>query len=133
MFSLRLKDIIDTNAYHIWHIGRFAIRKDIRKSGFILFKTLMAHAIYDVCAIKNSIAIAECDAKLLKTLRVLGIEAIPITNSIHYLGSETVPVILTYQGLKNFLNAHSHLLSQNNESLHQSVVLSNHQQYYTFV
>lgn len=133
MFSINLKDLINTNHYEIWHIGRFAIKKDPDEMGIRLFKTLMAHAINDVCKNSKAIAIAECDTKLLRTLKLLGIEAIAITTSIHYLGSETVPVILAYPGLKNFLDKHRHLLCSNSEQLHQGVVLPNHQQYYTFV
>lgn len=133
MFSINLKDIIDVSRHEIWHIGRFAIKKGTNESGIRLFKTLMAHAINNVCTHSNTIAIAECDIKLLRTLTALGIEAIAITNPIHYLGSETVPVILTYSGLRNFLDNHRHLLYNKSDKLLQGVVLSNHQQYYTFV
>lgn len=133
MFSIRLKNIIDTSIYNVWHIGRFAIKKGNNESQLTLFKTLMTFAISDVCAQSNSIAIAECDIKLLKTLKTLGIEAIPIMDAIHYLGSETVPVILTYNGLKNFYDRHQNLMYKTNEQLHNGVVLSSHLQYYTFV
>ncbi|MBB6371360.1 hypothetical protein [Chryseobacterium shigense] len=133
MFAIDLKNILETKKTDIWHIGRFAIKKGAEGSGFSLFKTLMVHAINDVCTNTNSLAIAECDVKLLRILKALGIETTAITNSIHYLGSETVPVILTYKTLKNFLDYNLHFLSCHEENLHKSVVLSTPHQYYTFV
>jgi hypothetical protein len=133
MFSINLKELIDINQYKVWHIGRFAIKKNPNETGIRLFKTLMACAINEVCMHSNVVAVAECDIKLLRTLKILGIEAFAITESIHYLGSETVPVILPYGGLKNFLDKHRHLLCSKSQQLHQGVVLVNHQQYYTFV
>lgn len=112
----------------IWHIGRFAIKKGIDKAGFNVFKTLMVCAINEVCKSENSIALAECDAKLLKILRLLEIEAIILADSIDYLGSETIPVLLTYEGLNKFLSLNRDLLPQNYSSfsghtfLHKNVV-----------
>ena len=123
LFNINPQDIIKNKATNIWHIGRFAIRKGIDKTGFGVFKTLMAYAINEVCHNKNSVAIAECDAKLLKVLKLMGIEAITLAEPIHYLGSETIPVLLTYNGLKKFLDKNYHLMSRNVSDLHQSVVL----------
>jgi hypothetical protein len=123
LFNINPQDIIKNKATNIWHIGRFAIRKGIDKTGFGVFKTLMAYAINEVCHNKNSVAIAECDAKLLKVLKLMGIEAITLAEPIHYLGSETIPVLLTYNGLRKFLDKNCHLMSRNVSDLHQSVVL----------
>jgi len=123
LFNINPQDIIKNKATNIWHIGRFAIRKGIDKTGFGVFKTLMAYAINEVCHNKNSVAIAECDAKLLKVLKLMGIEAITLAEPIHYLGSETIPVLLTYNGLRKFLDKNYHLMSRNVSDLHQSVVL----------
>ena len=84
----------------------------------------MAYALNEVCQNENSVAIAECDAKLLKVLKLMGIEAVILAEPIHYLGSETIPVMLTYNGLKNFFDKNCHLMStQQVSALHQSVVL----------
>lgn len=128
LFNIDISELSQSKKCNIWHIGRFAIKKGIDKTGFNVFKTLMVCAVNEVCQSKNSFALAECDAKLLRVLKLLGIEAITLANSIDYLGSETIPVLLTYVGLKKFLDQNRHLLPQNltpvsiPASLHQSVV-----------
>ena len=52
---------------------------------------------------KNSIAFAECDSKLLRVMNLMGIKADVIGDSINYLGSETIPVSMNYEGLKGFM------------------------------
>ncbi|NIF07737.1 hypothetical protein F3J23_20120 [Chryseobacterium sp. Tr-659] len=124
LFHINPSSFIKSKATDIWHIGRFAIKKGIDKTGFGIFKTLMAYAINEVCQNENSVAIAECDAKLLKVLKLMGIEAITLAEPIHYLGSETIPVMLTYNGLKKFLDKNYHLITTKQaDALHQSVVL----------
>lgn len=128
LFNINIDGLRQDNKYNVWHIGRFAIKKGIDKTGFNVFKTLMVCAINEVCQNENCLALAECDAKLLRVLKLLGIEAITLADSIDYLGSETIPVLLTYTGLKKFLDNNRHLLPQNLgstgvwASLHQSVV-----------
>jgi len=92
----------------IWHIGRFAIKKD--SSGINLFKKLMICAIAPVCQDENSIAFAECDSKLLRVLKGLGIKTTIIGEAINYLGSETIPVSMDYNGLINFYRKNKHLV-----------------------
>lgn len=92
----------------IWHIGRFAIKKGIRDIN--LFKKLMICAITPICTHKKNIAFAEIDAKLLRVLRLLGIKATVVGESIDYLGSETIPVCMYYDGLINFYNENKHLV-----------------------
>lgn len=128
LFNINIGSLRQNNNYSVWHIGRFAIKKGIDKTGFNVFKTLMVCAINEVCQNEDCFALAECDAKLLRVLKLLGIEAITLADSIDYLGSETIPVLLTYTGLKKFLDNNRHLLPQNLgstgvwASLHQSVV-----------
>lgn len=110
LFNIDISELNQSKKCNIWHIGRFAIKKGIDKTGFTVFKTLMVCAVNEVCQSKNSFALAECDTKLLKVLKLLGIEAITLANSIDYLGSETIPVLLTYEGLKKFLDQNRHLL-----------------------
>lgn len=86
----------------IYHIGRFAIQKDLPSLG--LFKQLIASAIIPVCKHKKNVAFAECDQKLLRTLFFLGIKIQIIGKSLEYLGSETIPILLTYDGLIDFYN-----------------------------
>ncbi|WOC52766.1 hypothetical protein BPO_2119 [Bergeyella porcorum] len=102
IFNINPIDLMLNDGYGVYHIGRFAIRKE--KHSIRTFKTLMMLAIEEVLKEEKSFAIAECDAKLLKTLKILGVEIIRLSESASYLGSETIPVLLPYDGLKNFYN-----------------------------
>lgn len=114
---------IESNSNNaIYHIGRFAVKQGIDRSGFVVFKTLMTYAINEVCKYENSFALAECDAKLLKVVKLLGIQAHVISDSIYYLGSDTIPVLLPYKGLKKFLDKNKHLIMSKSDELHKSVV-----------
>ncbi|MBL4605355.1 MAG: hypothetical protein JKY02_06790 [Flavobacteriaceae bacterium] len=93
---------------NIYHIGRFAIRKGVRDIN--LFKQLMICAITPVCKSNGNIAFAECDSKLLRILNLLGIKTTTIGKPVNYLGSETIPIAMTYDGLINFYNKNKHLV-----------------------
>lgn len=112
LFSINPSSLICNNVADIWHIGRLAIKKGCDDKSLKLFKTLMVCAINEICKNKNSIAIAECDSKLLKALKYFGLEAFVLGNSIHYLGSETFPIMLGYDTLKKFLNKNLYLLDE---------------------
>lgn len=101
LFNINPINFITNTSYNIWHIGRFAIKKGVNNH---VFKSLLVSAIKEVCQEESSIAFAECDAKLLRVLKILGIEPIVLGDSIHYLGSETIPVLFTYKTLKSFLD-----------------------------
>lgn len=92
-----------------WHIGRFAISKKIGTIGIILFKQLMLYAINPILYTNDSYMIAECDSKLLRTINKLGIDTTELTSSTYYLGSETIPVYSTQQGLNRFYNRYNYL------------------------
>lgn len=122
----------------IWHIGRFAIKKEA--SDLNLFKKLMVCAIAPICERENSVAFAECDSKLLRVLKALGIGATVVGESINYLGSETIPVCMTYEGLIGFYNKNKHLVSdelrldtQKSLNLPESVVFNTQDFNYTLV
>ncbi len=113
---------------NIFHIGRFAINKSV--GDINLFKRLMVCAIRPVCEHEDNVAFAECDSKLLRVLRLLGIKATIIGKPIHYLGSETIPVSLSYDGLINFYNKNKSLVTVethnvNTKKLHKSLVFNN--------
>lgn len=84
----------------IYHIGRFAIKKDLKDIN--LFKKLMVCAISPICERKEGIAFAECDSKLLRIINLLGIKTRTVGESVNYLGSETIPVSMEYSGLIDF-------------------------------
>ncbi|CAM1369337.1 conserved hypothetical protein [Tenacibaculum litoreum] len=98
----------DKELHEIWHIGRFAIKKGVKDIG--LFKKLMLCAIAPVCKNKNNIAFAECDSKLLRVLFLLGIKPVVVGKSVNYLGSETIPISLPYNGLIEFYEENKHLI-----------------------
>lgn len=117
LFNINPIYLVRNTSYNIWHIGRLAIKKGADNN---IFKSLLVTAIAEVCQNENSIAIAECDAKLLRILKILGIEPVILGDSINYLGSETIPVLFPYETLKNFLDKYNSTIK-----LPQSVVLTN--------
>ncbi|SNR17318.1 hypothetical protein [Tenacibaculum jejuense] len=94
---------------HIFHIGRFAIKKNTRNIN--LFKKLMICAITPICQHKNNIAFAECDSKLLRVLHLIGIKAEVIGKSKYYLGSETIPIALPYESLIDFYHKNKTIIT----------------------
>ncbi len=92
----------------IWHIGRFAIKTGVRDIN--LLKKLLVCAIAPVCDHKDNIVFVEIDAKLLRVLRLMGIKAKVVGESIEYLGSETIPICAPYSGLIDFYNENKHLV-----------------------
>ncbi|TXK75106.1 hypothetical protein [Mesonia sp. HuA40] len=107
----------------IWHIGRFAIRKGVRDVN--LLKQLMIYAINPICQNRYSVAYAECDSKLLRIIKALGIIAIPLDKPITYLGSETIPIKMTQNGLIHFYSKHKNLVANS--------ILTTKPKNYTFV
>jgi hypothetical protein len=127
--------INQSNINNIYHIGRFAIKKDL--GDINLFKQLMVCAITPICKHKENIAFAECDSKLLRILNLLGIKTTVIGESINYLGSETIPIAMMYAGVINFYNENKHLVadvlkkSTDSYVLPKSVVMSSKESNYT--
>lgn len=99
----------DISLKNVWHIGRFAIKKEV--SDISLFKKLIICAITPVCQHKDNIAFAECDSKLLRMLKLLGIKTTIIGKSINYLGSKTIPISMNYDGLISFYEKNKNLIS----------------------
>ncbi|MEY8759604.1 hypothetical protein [Chryseobacterium tongliaoense] len=111
IFSIHPFNVLNKNFEgEVWHIGRFAIR---RNEGIIPLKKLMTLAIQKVCENKGNIAFAECDTKLLKILYLMGIEPKIVGHSKYYLGSETIPVLLEYDNLLQFYHKNKHLVYEN--------------------
>lgn len=93
----------------VWHIGRFATKKNIKDK--TLFRRLMVCAIAPICEQKNGVAFAECDSKLLRIMNLLGIKTEVIGTSVNYLGSETIPISMSYDGLKDFYYSNKYLVT----------------------
>lgn len=110
LFNINPLDIgRSQNVSSIWHIGRFATNKTNQDR--TLFKKLMICALTPICKDENSVAFAECDSKLLRVMNMMGIKAEVIGDSINYLGSETIPVSMNYEGLRGFYDANRYLVS----------------------
>jgi hypothetical protein len=88
---------------HIWHVGRFAVSSNLGKYGISLFKILMTYAASSICRYEKGVMFAECDSKLLKTMNLLGLEAIALDTGIEYLGSITIPIYITRSGMTEFV------------------------------
>jgi len=119
------------NSNDIFHIGRFAIKKEVRD--IKLLKQLMVYAIAPVCQHEGNIAFAESDSKLLRTLNLMGIKTTVLGESVDYLGSETIPISMSYDGLINFYNKNKGLVSEDalvgaeSSKIHKSVVSNYYQ------
>lgn len=104
LFSLN----VDSPNNLVWHIGRFAISQSVKD--IHLLKKLMACAIHPVCQNPNATAYAECDKKLFRVLLALGIRAQVMGKPMNYLGSETIPIKMSFSGLIDFYTKHKHLI-----------------------
>lgn len=102
LFNIKIKNILPIGEnMHIWHVGRFAITKE---HGLLLLKELLVRAISLICDDADSIMVAECDAKFVRVLNLMGIQTKALAGPIYYLGSETIPIYATNEWLSNFLN-----------------------------
>ena len=97
------------NVNDIYHIGRFAVKKGVKDLN--LFKRLLACVAKLICNHKGNMAFAEIDSKLLRLLNLMGVKTMIIGESINYLGSETIPIMMTYDGVIDFYNKYKHLIA----------------------
>ena len=102
--------ITEPNVNDIYHIGRFAVKKDA--CDLNLFKRLLVCVSEVICKNNKNIAFAEIDSKLLRILRLLGLKAMVIGESVDYLGSETIPIAMTSEGIMSFYNKNKHLVEE---------------------
>jgi len=110
IFNINPIDTLDCSKKipSIWHIGRFATHKS--STDKTLFKRLMVHAVTPICKEEDSVAFAECDSKLLRVINLLGIETRVIGKPLNYLGSETIPISMSAQGLSGFYHRNKDLV-----------------------
>lgn len=101
VFNINISDFTtrETQA-SIWHIGRLAVKRG--HSNIELFKTMILSAIEPICQDINSVAFAECDVKLMRTLKRMGINTEVIAEPVVYLSSTTAPVRMSGKTLSNF-------------------------------
>jgi hypothetical protein len=94
-----------------------AVNTDIGRHGLLLFKSLLLYAMYPICNRKKGIVFAECDSKLLRTMKLMGIRVHSLGNGIEYLGSETIPVYSTYDDLVGFFRENQSFYGINQASV----------------
>lgn len=87
---------------HVWHIGRFAIKKGLSDNGR-LFKLLMLYAISPIFRYNNGVVLAESDERLLRVMQAMRIKATPLSEGREYIGSMTLPILIAKEGLSEFL------------------------------
>lgn len=91
------------NSYHhLWHVGRFAIKQEYGNTGK-LFKLLMLYAISPIFQYSQGVLLAEADEKLLRVMKALRIDAHPLSQGKEYIGSMTIPMMVTKEGLTEFM------------------------------
>ncbi|MDC1809044.1 hypothetical protein POZ03_01050 [Bacteroides uniformis] len=111
--DMDLPDNVEHDSIHkVCHIGRFAIDQyNGDKLGNELFKQLVLLAFSHVCQHQNNILIAECDIKLHRVLRLMGIDIIKIGLPFFCLGSETISVYAPYKNIIQYYSKYN-LLQQ---------------------
>jgi hypothetical protein len=98
-----LQKVLPGDEHHsVWHIGRFAVTQSVGHPRLSLFKQLIVCAVFPVMALSEGNIIAECDGKLYRILSALHIRINSPGVSVHYMGSETVPVNITRPGIEQF-------------------------------
>jgi hypothetical protein len=102
---------------HFWHVGRFAVSSNLGIQGLNLFRVLMLYAIAPICKYDKGIMFAECDSKLFKIVRYLGMETIALSDGIEILGSLTIPTYTTRSGLTEFVLRNQSLVLEVESSL----------------
>ncbi|MDY9918784.1 MAG: hypothetical protein U2P89_07920 [Proteiniphilum sp.] len=113
-----LDDISPANSNaHIWHVGRFAVRSDLGNHGIQLFRILMMYAIMPIMQYEKGIMFAECDSKLFRIVNQLGFRAIALNEGIQYLGSDTIPMYSTRDGMLEFVERNMNLLLDKKENV----------------
>lgn len=95
------KELLDSY-HHLWHVGRFAIKQEYGNNGK-LFKLLMLYAISPIFQHRQGVLLAEADEKLLRVMKALRIDARSLSKGKEYIGSMTIPMMVTKEGLTEFL------------------------------
>lgn len=92
-FGIRVEEVFPKEEYpNIWHVGRFAIKNRASDEAILLLKSLIICAIAPIVNTSSSIMLAEIDAKLIRSLRLMDIGLRPIGKPLYYIGSETFPI-----------------------------------------
>lgn len=104
------KEIPDSEQFLFWHVGRFAVDSCCNISSLILFKELMMLAINPIVSHDSGYMLAESDSKLLRIMRMLSIDIKTLGRGRVYLGSNTIPICSSVEGLRAFYKKYESLL-----------------------
>lgn len=92
-FGIRAEEVFPKEEYpNIWHVGRSAIKSRISKDAIVILKTLIMCAIAPIVNTHSSIMLAEIDAKLIRSLKLMDIGVTPIGKPLYYMGSDTFQI-----------------------------------------
>lgn len=110
-FGIRVEEAFPKEEYpNIWHVGRFAIKSHASNDTIIILKSLIICAIAPIVNTQSSIMLAEIDAKLIRSLRRMGIGLVPIGKPLYYIGSETFPISAKISDLIKYYERYRNLL-----------------------
>lgn len=103
-FGINPKDLsINSSNTIVWHMGRFAVSSEIKDCRNELFRLLIFYALAPICRVKDSILLAECDSKLFHVASHLGLNVIALDKGKEILGSTTIPMYATRDGMTEFI------------------------------
>ncbi len=103
LFDIKTEDLLIPEVDHFWHIGRFVISGKIIGNQINILKKMLFDAFYGPYSLGSGLVIAECDRKVVNTLRKLEIESYQLGDPIIYLYSETLPIYIKSQWLETFI------------------------------
>jgi len=93
--------------HRIWHCGRLAVNKQRAKAaGFSsrsLFLELLFHSFRHITQYPGAIFLAEADKRIYGLFRKVGVPMEKIGAGKHYMGSEAYPVVISHEGMRNWM------------------------------
>ncbi|MCW8311399.1 MULTISPECIES: hypothetical protein [Sphingobacterium] len=103
LFAIKTEDLLLPDIENFWHIGRFVISGRIAGNRINILKKMLFDAFYVPYSLEAGLIIAECDRKVVNTLRKLEIESYQLGDPIIYLYSETLPIYIRSEWLEIFI------------------------------
>lgn len=127
LFDIETESLLIPHVTNFWHIGRFVISGKIIGNRINILKKMLFDAFYGPHSLGSGLVIAECDRKVVNTLRKLEIESYQLGDPIIYLYSETLPIYIKSEWLKTFVekNKYSQHSIGNNVDIQKFVEMSN--------
>ncbi|MDM1294229.1 hypothetical protein HX021_07945 [Sphingobacterium sp. N143] len=126
LFDIETDSLLIPDIDNFWHIGRFVISGKIVGNRINILKKMLFDAFYGPFSLGSGLIIAECDKKVVNTLRKLEIESYQLGDPIIYLYSETLPIYIKSEWLKTFIqkNRFSQFSDGNDNDIQKFIDLS---------